>query len=353
MSDTHSISTPFASVMLKLLALFALATGAGGGAAVVRAQSGEAVAVVNGRRITQQEVDDSVISQLFPLQQQIYALRKSALENLITRAILEDEAQKRGITVEELRKQLTAGKTEVTPSQVEELYLENASTFAAMSPDEAKERLRLDLESQERMRKYREALSKLKEQSVVELRLEEPKLTSFNTPAAPSIGAKNAPVTVIEFADFQCGYCKESQKTTKQLLQRYGNEIRLVFKHLPLDIHPLAFSSAQAAFCAGEQNKFWQYHDVLFASEKLSPEAFDRIADEIGLDVPKFKTCFSAETSRAAVLRDMREAKRLGINGTPAFIINGKLFRGSLSLEDFKGVIERELKTARSASHKR
>lgn len=120
------------------------------------------VAVINGRKITQTEVDNSVASQMLPLQKQIYALRKAALENLVTRAILEEEAKKRNVSVDELKKQLTAIEVEIPIEQVERAYLENASAFAQMSPDEAKERIRLDLQNQARIRNYRLLISELR-----------------------------------------------------------------------------------------------------------------------------------------------------------------------------------------------
>lgn len=323
----------------------------GGAANTAYAQTEDrVVAKVNGANITQKEVDDSVISQLFPLEQQIYAIRKVALENLVARAILEGEARKRGITVEELRKQLTAGKVEGSSSEVDQVYLENASVFATMSPDEAKERLRLDLESQARMKLYRKALMELRKGANVELLLEEPRLPSISDGTAPSTGSKEAAVTIIEFSDFQCPYCRESQSTLKQILKNYGNEVRLVFKHLPLDIHAEAFASAQAAFCAGEQGSFWKYHDALFASEVLSAEAFNKMALDLGLNITKFKACLSSEASRTAILKDVREARQFGINSTPTFVVNGKLVRGAIGFEEFKAIIERELKSVQSTS---
>jgi predicted DsbA family dithiol-disulfide isomerase len=310
----------------------------------VSAQS-KIAAVIDGRTIPESEVDREIISQLFPLQQQIYAIRKAALENLISRTVLEIEARKRGVSVEELRKQLSAGKVEVSSSQVEALYLENASVFAAMSPDEAKERLRLDSESQEHMKLYRDALTKLRNNLSIELRLEEPRLPFIVEGAAPVTGPKEARVTIVEFSDFQCPYCRESQATLKQVLQTYKDEVRLVFKHLPLEIHGDAFSSAQAAFCAGEQGRFWQYHDALFTSELLSAEALEKIASHLGLNMSRFKLCLTSEASRAAVLKDVREAKQFGIGSTPTFVINRRLFRGALSFENFKTAIDEEIKS--------
>ena len=344
---------PYALRALSFLSLLTLAAGAGGTATPTHAQpEGGVVAVVNGRRITQKEVDSSIASQLLPLQEQIHALRKKALDNLILRAILEAEAERRGVSVEGLRRQLTAGKVDVAPSQVEQLYLENAATFAAMSPDEAKERLRLDLESQARMRNYREALAKLKETASVDLLLDEPGLLSVGgVETAPSLGPERAPVVIIEFSDFQCSYCKSAQATLKRVLQDYRNHVKLIFKHLPLtDTHPRALPAAQAAFCAGRQGSFWQFHDALFASENLSPEAFDEIAARLNLNSAEFKTCLDSEAARAAVIGDVQEAKRIGITGTPAFIINGRLVRGALSFEGFKDIIERELRAAHRGS---
>jgi protein-disulfide isomerase len=315
--------------------------------APARAQAGEQpVAVVNGRRITQEEVDDSILPQLLPLRRQLYELRKRALENLIYRAILEAEAKKRGVTVEELRRQLTDVKVAVSPGEMEKLYEENASALAAMSPDEARERIRLDLEDQARMRHYRDAVAKLREGAAVEIRLEEPRLPVTGGGAAFTRGPVRAPVTVVEFSDFQCPYCRSVQPALKQVVEGYGDKVRLIFKHLPLtDLHPRAMPAALAAFCAGEQDAFWRYHDALFDSDDLSHEWLGKTAARLGLNLPRFESCLDSEKARSAVLGDAREARRLGINATPAFVINGKLLSGAVSFEEFKRVIDRELKS--------
>jgi len=338
------------TVILCALAGILLGLNVGEINVTVRAQTSDAVvAQVNGTSITLKEVDNSVTSQLFPLKQQIYAIRKAALESLVLRAILEHEAKGQGVSVEELRRKMTAGKVEVLASQVEDLYAMNASVFAAMSPDEAKERLRLDLESQARMRTYREAIASMKLRSNTRLLLEEPTLPSVDSGAmAPSIGSKEAPVNIVEFSDFQCRYCRESQGPIKRILENYRSDVRVVFKHFPLDIHAESFAAAQAAFCAGEQGLFWQYHNALFGSETLSSEAFNKVASDLGLNLPKFKACILSESSRAAVRKDIQEARQLGINSTPTFIINGKLVRGAIGFEEFKTIIERELNHAAS-----
>jgi protein-disulfide isomerase len=310
----------------------------------------DVVARVNGVAITQKQVDDSVIAQLFPLEQQIYAIRKTALENLVVRVLLEGEAKKRGISVDELRKQLTLGNVEVSPNQVDQVYSENAAVFAAMSPDEARERLRLDLESQARIKLYREALAALKKAAQIEVSLESPRLPSVRENASSILGSDQAAVTVIEFSDFQCPYCRESESVVKRILAHFKNDVKLVFKHLPGDAHEQGFASARAAYCAGEQGSFSQYHDDLFASEVLSNDIYYKVASKLGLNQTKFQDCLNSEVSRNAVLNDLREAKLLGINSTPTFIINGTLVRGAIAFEDFKTLIEEELKSAKRGS---
>ena len=342
---------PFAKARHTCLLLTLAIVGVAHVPNVVQAQTNDqVVAVVNGRNITLNDVDNTVFADLFALEQQIHALRKAALENLISRAILEGEATRKNISVAELRKQMTEGRIEIRPEQVDQAYFENATVFGAMSPDEAKERLRLDLESQARMRRYRDALSKLRESSRIALFLEEPRLPPFTALGAPTLGPENARVMIAEFVDFQCPFCRSSQPTIRELLKTYGNEIRFIFKHLPLESHSEAFAAAQAAFCAGQQGSFWQYHDALFGSEDLSPDALNKLASNLHLDLPKFSACLTSNESRLAVQKDLDEARRVGINSTPTFVINGRLFRGALSVEQFKAAIDKELQANRRDS---
>lgn len=311
----------------------------------VFAQTPETVlASINGSEITLKQVDDSVAAQVYPLQQQLYAIRKAALENLLIARVLENEATVRGVSIDELRRQLTLGEISVTRAQVEEAYKRNSSFFATMSPDEARERLRLDLENQARMKHYRASLEALRKKWTTKLSFALPAVFSeLDDGFSPALGATNAAVTIVEFSDFECRYCREVHETLKQVVQSYGRHVRLVFKHLPLEGHRNSLPAARAAYCAAEQDRFWQFHDALFASGKLSPAVFDEIAAELGLGMQKFRDCQNSEHSRSAVIRDLELARLFRVESTPSFIINGKLIKGALSFSDFQKVIEREL----------
>lgn len=303
------------------------------------------VASVNKIEITQQQVDDSVSTRIYPLQRQLYAIRKAALENLVVAKILEREAAVRGVSIEELRRQLTAGEIVVARTQVEEAYTQNASFFATMSPDEARERLRLDLENQERMKHYRAGLDALRRKWTVRMNFAAPRfVTELDDGVAPAKGASKAAVTIVEFSDFECPYCRAVQGTLRQVLDSYAGQVRLVFKHLPLEGHRNSLPAARAAYCAAEQDRFWQFHDALFAAPELSSAVFTQIASELGLGVAKFQACVNAEQSRAGVVKDLETARVFGVESTPSFIVNGKLVQGALSFADFQKLIEQELK---------
>lgn len=302
------------------------------------------LASVNGHPITLKQVDESMATQIYPLQQQLYAIRKAALENLVTAKILQSEAAARGISIEELRRQLTLGEINVARAQIDEAYAQNKSFFASMSPDEARERLRLDLENQARMKYYRTGLEALRKKWTVELSFNAPEFVlDLDDGVSPAKGSTKPAVTIVEFSDFECPFCSEVQNTLKQVMQTYGKDVRLVFKHMPLEGHRNSLPAARAAYCAAEQDRFWQFHDALFASRNLSPALFEEIANDLGLGLPKFRACLDSEHSRTAIVKDIETARLFRIESTPSFIINGKLIKGAVSFADFQKIIEREL----------
>ncbi len=309
-------------------------------------ESTAVVAIINGKRvITRKEIDDVIGSQIYTLQERLYNLRQTVLENLLTKILLEEEAKARSISVEQLKQQLMPEKVDIRQSKIDEVYAQNAGSLGNMSEDEAKQRIKVELESHEKIERYKAALAELRGKARIERFLVEPVPPIVNvSDSGPSKGPKGAPATIVEFSDFQCPYCKQSTNILKQVQQSYGENVRLVFKHTPLPIHPDAFKASPAAVCAGEQAKFWEYHDRLFSSDDLSTDALGKYAAELGLKMNEFNACLNSEASRAAVLKDMQEARQADVQGTPTFVINGRVQKGARGLEDFKKVIDEELK---------
>ena len=163
----------------------------------------------------------------------------------------------------------------------------------------------------------------------------------------PVKGDKNAPVTIIEFSDFQCPFCgKFFKETFGQIDEKYikTGKVKMVFRDFPLSFHENAQKSAEAAECADEQGKFWEYHDMLFENqEKLSVEDLKRYAVELGLDKDKFDSCLDSEKYKDEVKKDFSDGQKYGVSGTPAFFINGKLVSGAQPFSAFEKVIEAEL----------
>ena len=320
--------------------------------AAVRGQDPQTiVARVGEQIITEQEIDQVAGGQIYSLQQQLFALRRATLTNLIAKKIVEGEASRQRLSVNELKNKWMSGPVVIDEAQVNELYLKNRSAFGVMSPDEAKEKLRMDLESQVRLKRYRDEITALRQKIRIDVLLEEPRLVvSKNGNSSAEKGPAKARVLITEFSDFQCPYCKEAQPTISRVMQGYAAQVKLEFKSLPLEIHPFALPAAKAAYCAGKQGAFWQVHDALFAAAELSQSTINQIVGDLRLNSEQFNKCLSSTESQAAVMADLAEARRLGIEGTPTFIINGKVLRGAVTFEEFSEVIEHELKSAQLKS---
>jgi protein-disulfide isomerase len=194
------------------------------------------------------------------------------------------------------------------------------------------------------MKHYRAGLDALRQKWTVTMNFSPPVfVTELDDGVSPVRGAANAVVTIVEFSDFECPFCKQVQSALKQVVETYGREVRLVFKHLPLEGHRNSLPAARAAYCAAEQDRFWQFHDALFAAGNLSPPVFEQIASDLGLGLPKFQECVASERSRAAVVKDIEAAGLLRLDSTPSFVVNGKVIKGALSFAVFQKIIEQEL----------
>lgn len=275
------------------------------------------------------------------------AVRKVALDNAIIHAVLAAEAKRLGISVHELRRRMTLGPINVSNEAVEEEYRKNAPYFRLLSPDEAKERVRLHLGAEQHLQHYRDALSKLIAKAKVKVDLPPIERAVINLQGeGPSEGRDKAPVTITMFSDFQCRFCRESQPILAELLDEYPDDVRLVFRHLPLAGVAAGFSGATAAVCADKQGSFWEFHDAAYQSDTLTPARLIEIAEQIDLDIEAFEACIDAPATVEKVRTDAAEAVRLGVAGTPAFVVNGKLYKGKLELSQFREIVERELKSS-------
>jgi len=167
---------------------------------------------------------------------------------------------------------------------------------------------------------------------------------SIDVKGSPALGSKDAKVEIVEFSDFQCPFCSRVWPTLQQVRTEYPEQVRVVFKHLPLRIHPKAPEAHAAAEAAHRQGKFWEMHDAIFANPReLSTERYEQYAADIGLDVDQFKKDLVSPSVKARVDADQSEAAKLGVSGTPSFFINGRYLSGAQPFEEFKKRIDEEL----------
>ncbi len=305
------------------------------------------VAEIDGRPIAQSELDAWVKEELWQQQlesqvsSQLYALRISGLERLIDEKLLEAAAEREGLSPDALLTQETAEVAEVDEAAIQSFWEENQARLGDTTLEESRPRIRdylTESRQTDAIAAYRRGL---RAAASVAIKLEAPRVAV--PPTGPSLGPADALITIVEFSDYECPYCRRSEATIKQVLDRYGDRVRFVYRHFPLDFHLRARPAAEAAACADEQGRFWEYHEQLFAVPELENDDLARLAGESGLDVASFKTCVTERRSKPIVDTDIAEGDEAGVTGTPAFFINGIFLGGAQPLDAFVKTIDREL----------
>ena len=176
------------------------------------------------------------------------------------------------------------------------------------------------------------------------------KTYAFPVGDAPTKGPADAWVTIVEVSDFQCPYCNRVNATLKEIQDKYGNDVRFAFKHNALPFHKRAKPAAKASMCANEQGKFWEMHDAMFAAQReLEDNHLESYAQKVGLNMAKWKECYTSNKYDAIIDGDQRLANQLGARGTPAFFINGRFLSGAQPFASFQAVIDQELKKAKES----
>jgi protein-disulfide isomerase len=317
-----------------------------GAAPVAKAVSGVGVvAEVNGAPILAAELDQKVAGRLARLRQEEFELRRQVLDELVAERLVAAEASKRKVSPEELLRQEVDAKAGAPPAgQLELIYEQNKERFAGQSREEALTRIREVLGERAKAERRAAYQAELRSAARVAVRLEAPRVTVEIPADAPSLGPANAPVTIVEFTDYQCPYCHRAQGVMEQVLARYAGKVRLVHLEFPLDGHPGAVPAARAARCAGEQGKFWEYHrSLMTAPGSLDDADLKRRAASVELRAAPFQSCLASDRHDAAIQASLEQGESLGVTGTPAYFVNGRMLSGARPLEAFTEVIDAEL----------
>ena len=306
----------------------------------------EVVATVHDQPISAEVLRDSMRGQLLQMDMERYEAMKAQLDTLVAQRLIALEAAARGMSVEEFeRVEIFAKMEPVTPEQVRSFYDANKERLPR-SFEELEGRIMVHLQRQSEARR-REALGReLRQQYPVRIALAPPRV-DVGADDDPFLGPQDAPVTLVEFSDFQCPYCRRVQSVLKRLMTAYHGKLKLVFRDFPLrQIHPEAQKAAEAAQCANDQGQFWPYHDRLFAATDLGVEHLKQYAVELGLDAEGFNTCLDSEKYSQEVQKDIDDARVAGVNATPSFFVNGLPINGAVPFERFVELVELALERA-------
>jgi protein-disulfide isomerase len=303
-------------------------------------------ATVNGKNITSGDIEDSLVPLVATVQEQVYLLRKGDVDQKINDILLNQEAQKRGVTARAvLDAEVTAKTPVVTEAQALDFFNKNKERvngdFATI-----KYQIIQYLQEQEQQKLESAFVGRLRNGASVQTFVTPPAQPVFQiaTDDQPSKGNPDAKVTVVEFTDYQCPSCAAAQPTLEKLIAEYGDRVRFVVRDFPLQMHPDARKAAEAAEAAREQGKYWDFTAILFRNQSaLKPEQLKQYAQVLGLDRAKFDAALESGRFADKVERDMLDGQKFGVGSTPTFFVNGRRAR-DITYEVLKAAIEEALK---------
>jgi protein-disulfide isomerase len=313
------------------------------------AAPGGVVAEVDGAAVTATELDEKVGNRLVRIRQEEYEIRRQALDEIVYERLLEKEAKKRGISTTDLvRDEVDNQVPEPDAKTVETIYEHNQARFAGKPREAVLGEIRSALKSQGRQMRQATFSRSLREKAAVKVALEPPRATVAVPASAPTLGPNGAPVTIVQFVDYQCPYCHRAQSTIDEILSKYPGKVQLVHRDFPLDGHPQAMPAARASRCAGEQGKFWDYHRSLMNGKGPMDDAdLKSRAASLKLDPVAFSTCLASDRFDATIHAAFDEGTRVGVNSTPTYFVNGRMMTGALPFDEFREVVDSELERSR------
>ncbi|MBX9838646.1 MAG: DsbA family protein [Silvanigrellaceae bacterium] len=311
----------------------------------------EVIGKYNSVTLKRSDLTTQELQTLFDAESQSY----KAIENILAKRyfdnLIKEYMKSKNISNTNTAEQMfIQEKSTVTNEQVKQFVKENAENpqLKGKTPEQQEALVKPYLQNQAAGSYFRALVAQALSKGEIEvLGASKPVSPKINVEIgnSPSKGPADAPVTIVEFADFQCPFCATAQPIVEEVLKQYKGKVRYVFKNYPLvQIHPEAIPAAIAAECANKQNKYWQMHDALFENhKKLGDETYTMIAQKIGLKIEEFNSCRKDQAVHDKINSEMEYGQSLGINATPAFYINGVQLMGALPKSEFEKVINNEL----------
>jgi protein-disulfide isomerase len=313
----------------------------------------QVLAEVDGQAITEEQVRQEAPQGFQQLEAQLAQCQAAyekgqheALENGLTQVIqnrlIEAEAKAKGVTKEQFLATEAAAEA-VTDADAEKFYEENKARISRPKDEQLMGQIKQFLGAQRQQEARDKLIARLEANHQVTYKLEPQRVEV--AAVGPAKGPENAPITIVEFSDFQCPYCARLAPTVDQVVANYGDKVRVVFRQFPLNFHPFAQKAAEASLCAHEQGKFWELHDAMFQNQQqLAVENLKAKAAELGLNGEQFNSCVDGGKYAQQVATDLQDGSKAGVSGTPALFVNGRFINGAVPYADVAKVIDDELK---------
>lgn len=297
--------------------------------------------------ISHEELNKGIENDIFDLEMKIYNLKNGRLKSVILKKLMEKHPGKKDLSNDKFFDKFIGTEAKVTKKDVEK-FIETRGIPKQSINDKMKERINNFLMVEKKKKAVDLWVGKQTVKTPIEIFFNKPSRPVFTVNAgnAPYYGDPKAKVTVVEYSDFQCPFCKKGSDVINQIKKKYGKKIKIVYKNFPLPFHIFAKKAAEASLCANEQgmNKFWEMHDQMFANQTtLAVASLKGMAKKIGLNSKKFNNCLDSGQYEKAVEKDIAEGKKVGVKSTPTFFINGKIINGAHPIEVFDEVIKESM----------
>lgn len=314
------------------------------------AASNEILGYYNSIPVKRSDLTSRDLQNIFDAENQVYSAVENAIAKKYFDSVIEKYMKDKSISDRNAAEQMYLRENvKVTDSEVKAFVKQNAENpqLKGKTEKQQEDLVRPYLTQQAAGSYFKSLVAKATADGKIQITgVKKPQMPRIQIEIgnAPFLGPKEAPITIVEFADFQCPYCSMVVPTVTEIMKKYNGKVRLVFKNFPLSFHDQAMNAAIAAECAQDQGKYWQMHDKLFENHShLNAALYEKLAGDLKLDVNKFKACLADQKVKAHIESELNYGQTLGITATPAFYINGVQLMGALPKEEFEKVIDEEL----------
>lgn len=355
-SSTLRLAAPTAAVTLAavLAASFAgCGAPADAGEDAAESAAGDVVAYIDGEPLHASDYDPGSRKALVELRQQQYDTNRDAILNMVVERAIDRDAAEAGISRDEYLQTVIGDKlTEPTEEEVRAFYEQVKSNpqLQGRTYEETRPVLVNQLRQQTAARVQRDFVESVLAKADYRIAIEPPRMDVSIPDGEPSRGPEDAPVTIVEFSDFQCGYCKRAHPVVEEILAEYGDQVRFVYRDYALANHQRAIPAAEAARCAGDEDRYWDYfRDLMENPGTLSDEDLRERASNLGLDLTTFDDCVQNGRHSKAVRTAIADGEALTVTGTPTFFINGRMLVGAVPKQQLTQIIDEELKRNEAA----